>query len=210
MVILQILYFSNAVDLLASVGLRDSSSAELTNGPTDEFDAFQLQRQFTTNIAGLELELIGTQISSQFGIYILFNALQYNGSLISITTANRETVLEVTLQESNSSTDLNTLVVSLNGMDFPFDLPIATTESPFQDIGIRLEDSLLVVTLNCTTVDFVVLQSEITPISVTGGTVNILGENAIVRLNLIRIHVCAQLYPPNSFIRKLSQGGVVR
>lgn len=173
--------------MLERVGLRDSnfsqSDAILTDGPTGDLDAFQLQRELSTPIDSMDLELIGALISSQFGLYTVFNTLQYTGSVISITSDDDSTpLLDIALQTSDSSPDLNSLRISLRGLDSVFDLPAATLDSPFQDLGIRLQDSLLVVSLNCTIVDFAILQNESDDgaMSLMGGRVSVFGPDAIV------------------------------
>ena len=189
-----LLYSPLAVDLLAAMGLRDqnlpSSVAVVIEGPTDELDAFHLQMPLSASIDSKELELIGSLVSSQFGLYAVFNTVQYTGSIISITNgadsitngADSTSLLDVSLEVSDAAPGVNTLTVSLQGKDYNFDLPVATSDSPFQAIGIKLMDSVLVVTLNCTILDFVILQSTSPPVTLANGTVSIFEEDAIVSL----------------------------
>lgn len=170
-----------AVDLLERVGLKDAdfpkSDAILTDG------AFQLQRELSIPIDTTDLRLIGAHLSSQFGLYTVFNTVQYTGSVIFITSDDDSTPLfTIMLQASDTSPNFNSLRISLRGLESTFELPAATTDSPFQDIGIKLQDSLLVISLNCTVIDFAILKNESvrSAMSLTGGRVRIFGPNAIV------------------------------
>lgn len=177
------------------MGLRDSnlpsSNGVIIEGPTDELDAFHLQRTLFASMNSKELELIGSLVSSQFGLYAVFNTIQYSGPIISITNdADSISLLDVSLEVSdtvpsvNAVSDIvpgtNTLRVSLQGTEFSFELPAAPSDSPFQAIGIKLMDSVLIVTLNCTIIDFVILRNTFPPVALANGTVSIFGEDAIV------------------------------
>lgn len=179
--------FFPTVDLLATVGLRDSnlpsSDAIEVNGPNDKLDAFRLQRQLVASIESKELELIAALLPSQFGLYTVFNTLEYTGSIISITNGDDSTpLLDITLEVSDTVPDTNSLKISLRGLDFTFDLPTASQNSPFQNIGIKLMDSVLVLTLNCTIVDFVILRNRSDAVALTDARVSIFGEDAVVSL----------------------------
>lgn len=192
-----VLFFLPAVDLLATMGLRDSdlpsSDAMVTAGPSDELDAFQLRRQLSASTESRELELIAALVPSQFGLYMVFNTFQYIGSVISITNGDDATpLLDITLQLSDTIPDTNSLKISLRGLDFAFDLPAPTLNSPFQDIGIKLKDSVLVITLNCTIVDFVILQNKSNAVALTSGRVSIFGEDAVVSL-IVHVFVSVRM-----------------
>jgi hypothetical protein len=174
--------FPPAVDLFETVGIRDSdlssSDATVIDSSNDEPDTLQLHRPLSASIMDKELELIGTLLSSQFGLYTVFNTFEYTGSILAITNGNdNTTLLDVSLE---ASLNTNILRISLRGLDFAFNLPTASLVSPFQAIGLKLRESVLIVTLNCTIVDFDILRNKSDPITLSNGRVRIFGEDAIV------------------------------
>lgn len=183
--------FDPAVDVLRSVGLRSSSlspdDAEIVSGPTGEPDAFLLQRRLSALTSGIEWELIGAGLPSQFGLYTVFDTVQYSGSILSITSeTNSRLLLDVMLLPSTTSQDRNTLTFIFPGLSpISIDIPaVAPGESPFQDIGVRLKDSLLVVTVNCSIVDFAPLPNAPDSLSLDDARVSIFGNQATVRTTI--------------------------
>ena len=180
------LIFSTAVDLLRSVGLRNNnlltSDAVPTVGPTNALDALILQTDFSAPIGGADWNLIGANLPSEFGIFTIFNSLRYRGLIFSINTSNSTfTPLRISLENSTTSPELNSLVISLPGLTpLSIDVPTATPDSPFQRIGIRLKNSLLVVSLNCTVVGFITLTQAPDPLQVANATLMVFESQAIV------------------------------
>ena len=171
------------VDLLESVGLRGSvlspSDAAVVSGPTGTLDAFRLERQLSTPTSSKEWELIAAQLPQQFGVHASFNALMFDGSLLSlIDTTDDSILLDIAY---NSATDPNILSITLPGNNpFTFQVPAAKSDSPFHNIGIRLDASTLIVTLNCSLLDFATLANSVAPINLTNGVVNVYESQAIV------------------------------
>ena len=176
-----------AVDVLRTVGLRDndlsSDDAVITDGPTGKQDAFILQRKLSASVSDKKWDLIGSDLPSQFGVYTAFNSLNYHGSIFALHIGT-DAVLEVSLGESVTSSEHNSLFILLPGITpVVFDVPFAPSDAPFQDIGIRLQHSQLVVVVNCTLVDFVTLDRDPDPFLVMNETVvEIFGNGAIVSL----------------------------
>ena len=173
------------VDLLRSIGLRDAvispSDAVVTDGPGNQQDAFRLQRQLSAPTNSREWDLIAAQFPMQFGIYASFNALQYDGSIISLVDAIDDTVLLDVRYSSSGSMGSDSLVITLPGNSpVSIQVPTATANSPFHNIGIQLDNSELIVILNCSLLDFVSLESAVDPISLEDGMVNVYESQAVV------------------------------
>lgn len=171
------------------MGLRNSnfpdSDAITINSSNNEDDAFFLRRELSGLTVGREWELIGTEFVSEFGLYIVFNSIEYDDSrILSITDEDSvDSSLNVALLKSSDSSNPDNLVITLPGLDpIVIDIPSATEDSPFQRIGIRMKEGVLVVSLNCTLVDFVILPGGAAPnpLPVANGTVVIFGAEAIV------------------------------
>ncbi len=184
------------MDVLTAVGLRNSDvstrDAVLTEGPTGEIDAVVLQRRFTSPTNRMEWNLIGAEIPFEFGIYTVFNSYEYRGTILSVTNQNAALpVMDVTIAESNNSSDMKSLIISLPGLDpVILDIPSASEESPFQNIGIRLRNSQLLAVVNCSVADFVSISDVPDQLVTTNATVEIFGESAIVSgpMSIAAIH----------------------
>ncbi len=187
-----------AVDLLRSVGLREDvispSDSVVTDGPNNQ-PAFRLERQLSASTSSKEWELIAAQLPTQFGIYASFNALLFEGSILSIVNTTDNTVLLDVSYTSVDSTDSDSLEITLPGNSpISFKVPTATADAPFHNIGIRLDGSALIVVLNCSLLDFVTLESAVDPFSLTNTIVNVYERQAIV----------SSLYAVQFFVQKHS------
>lgn len=177
---------TRVVDLLRSAGLRNNnlppSDATATNGPSGALDALMLQKELTAATSGVEWELIGAQLPSEFSVYTVFDTVQYTGSILSVTSGNNVMpVLDITLQRPVGLSDFNTLNITLPGLSpITVDVLAASGAASFQYIGISLKGSLLVVLLNCSIVDIVTLQGVPDKLPVADGMVAIFGSQAIV------------------------------
>ena len=148
------------VDVLDAVGLRDGNleedGASLALGPNGLLDAFTLTQELTAPTTGREWELIRADFDTQFGIYTTFDALDYSGTIISISDG---VLSEFVLSLNSSAEELNntqTLIVTLPNFSFDFDVEIPSQgDSGFQSIGIALEDERLLIIVNCTVIDII-------------------------------------------------------
>ena len=151
------------------------SDAIAANGPRNQPDAFRLQRQLSAPAGGKQWELIAAQLPKQLGIYASFNALLFEGSIVSlINTVDSSELLSISYTSDS-------LVITLPGNSpVSFQLPATTTDSPFHNIGIKLDGPLLIVILNCSILDFSVLESDIASLSLADVVVNVFESQAIV------------------------------
>lgn len=159
-----------------------SEDASLALGPTGLLDAFSLERQLNTSTFGSEWQIIGADFPSQFGLFTVFNASQYEGSIISVSD-DSEFIFDVSLRRSENSSD-DSLLVTLPGLDT---LTVIIPESAnlrdpfsFQSLGIRLSRYQLLVLVNCDVVNFVDLSDSPLPLPVSDGEVRIFDDEAIV------------------------------
>ena len=188
-----------AVDLLRSVGLRenDLSEADVTvvNGPTNELDAFMLERSLTVDTDEIELDLIGVDLLLNSGIFTIFNSYLYRGLIFSIGNGTSlEPLLEIELLDFGDLTH-NYLLASIPGVGYSLiKIPVATETSQFQNIGIRLKDSKLVVVVNCSIVEVLTLDDMAELVLTEDGVITIFGSEAIVSLHVLCIlkdsHMC--------------------
>lgn len=189
------IFFLYLVDLLDSVGLRNvvvsPSDAVSVNGPSSKPDAFQLQRQLSAPTSGKQWELIAAQLPTQFGFYASFNALMFEGSIVSLVNTVDNSELLVISYSSQDSVGTDTLVITIPGNNpVSFEVPSATTDLPFHDIGIELDGSFLIVTLNCVILNFTSLEEDPLPLSLSDDVVvNVFENQAIVR-HLFQAIVC--------------------
>lgn len=168
------------------IGLRSdnfpSEDASLTVGPTGMLDAFMLERQLNTSTAGLEWQLIGADFPDQFGLYTVFNASGYEGSIISVRNGSGFEFDVSLRRDTNSSGDV--LLVTLPGLST---LSVGIPESAqlrnnqlFQSLGVRLIHYQLLVLVNCAIVNFVDLPEASLPLPVLDGEVKVFDDEAVV------------------------------
>ena len=191
----------SAVDVLSSVGLRSdnfsSSDAVVANGPKDEPDAFMLLRQLSTStsVNDIEWNLIGTSLPSEFGLYTIFNTEQYTGSILSIVNdISQMQLLDIALQRSSlNSPDQNSLIFTLPGLSpITIDIPAASS-SPFQNIGVRLKNSILTVIVDCSVIHFESIMDAPEPLRVQDSSIRIFGSQATV--SSLLCDMCKDFYP---------------
>ncbi len=176
------------VDILDFVGLKDSNTSSqdalLTVGPSGMLDAFSLERELNTSTVGPEWEQISQDFPTQFGLHTVFNASEYEGSIISISNKSG-LIFDVSLSRTENSTG-DTLTVTLPGLSsFHIRIPEGANlrDGSFQSLGIRLVHYQLVVVVDCVVVNFVDLVDPILPLPVTGGEVRVFGDQAIVSVD---------------------------
>ena len=167
-------------------GDLSSHDASVTTGPTGILDAFSLERELNMSTFGLEWELIGAEFTSQFGLYTVFNASEYEGSIISISSESGF-MFDVSLRRSKNSTQ-DYLSVTLPRLKtlriyIPESVNLRSSSS-FQSIGLRLKHYHLLVIVNCTVVNFIDLPQPSQPLPVADGVVQVFGDEAIVSNSL--------------------------
>ena len=133
---------------------------------------------------GLEWRFIGAEFPSQFGIYIVLNTSQFEGSLLSISSESGF-IFDVSLRRSENSTR-DFLSISLPGLNtleinLPDDVDIQDSSS-FQRLGIRLRHYQLLVIVNCRVVSFVDLPQTSLPLPVSNGTLRVFENDVIVSI----------------------------
>ena len=172
--------------MLDFVGLRNlnlsSDVASLTTGPSDMLDAYQLERQLNASITGPEWQIIANDFPDQFGLYTVFNASDFEGSIISIRNESGIEFDISLLRDMNSSDDA--LFVTLPGLStfivtIPTSVGLRDREN-FQSLGVRLSHYQLVVLVDCELVDFVNLPEPPLPLPVMGAEVTVFDDQAIV------------------------------
>lgn len=177
------------MDILDLVGLRSGSVpdnlASLVSGPTGRLDAFSLQEELNSTTDSLEWELIGQDFPSQFGLYTVFNASDYEGSIFSINDRT-DVIFDVSvLRVENSSSDV--LFITLPGLSvLAVDIPESANfrdTSSFQRLGIRLVHYQLLVIIDCTVVNFVNLERPPLPLSVENSRVEVFSGGATVSVS---------------------------
>lgn len=145
-------------------------------------DAFALERELNTSTLGPEWQQIAENFSTQFGLYVVFNASDYEGSIITISDGSGF-AFDVSLQRSENSTG-DVLSVTLPGLStLRINIPASTNlrdSSSFQSLGVRLSHYQLLVIVDCDVVNFVNLEDPSLPLPVTDGEVRVFGGEAIV------------------------------
>lgn len=176
----------NAVDILDLIGLRSGnlpdSVASLVTGPSGQLDAFQFQEELNTSTDRLEWELIGQDFPSQFGLYTVFNASEYEGSIFSVSVGT-EVIFDVSLWKlENSSSDA--LFIILPGLSaLTVEIPESVNfrdASSFRRLAIRLAHYQLLVIIDCSVVNFVSLEQPPLPLQVENSRVDAFSGGAIV------------------------------
>ena len=179
------------VDILELVGLnRDSEgglsplsdSASLVPGPTGRLDAFRLRDELNSSTTNLEWQLIGQDFPARFGLYAVFNASDYQGSIFSISDKSG-VLFDVSLWRSSNDT-YSFLSVTLPGLgplviDIPDSANLADPSS-FRSLGVRLFHYQLLVIVDCAVVNFVDLERPPSPLPVGDTTVEVFEEGAVV------------------------------
>ena len=179
-----------AVDVLDFVGLRggdlSSLDASVATGPDGLPDAFFLERELNTSTFGPEWQQIADNFSTQFGFHVVFNASDYEGSIITITDGSG-LVFDVSLRMLENSTD-DVLSVTLPGLStLSLIIPASANlrdPSTFQSLGVRLNHYQLLVIVDCDVVNFVNLEDPSLPLPVADGDVRVFGGEAIVSVAL--------------------------
>lgn len=176
----------HSVDVLDYIGLRSgnfsSEDASLTTGPTGMLDAFMLERQLNESTTGLEWQVIGEDFPDQFGLYTIFNASDYEGSIISVRNGSAF-AFDISLRRDvNSSDDI--LFVTLPGLEtlritIPASAGLRGSQS-FSSLGVRLTCCQLLVLVNCVVVNFVDLPEPYLPLPVFEGEVSVFDDEAVV------------------------------
>lgn len=180
----------SAVDVLEFVGLRSgdlsSLDAMVATGPDGLLDAFFLERELNTSTFGPEWEQIADNFSTQFGFHVVFNASDYEGSIITITDGSG-LIFDVSLGMSENSTD-DVLAVTLPGLStLSITIPASANlrdPSSFQSLGVRLNHYQLLVIVDCDVVNFVNLEDPSLPLPVADGDVRVFGGETIVSVRI--------------------------
>ena len=168
------------------MGLRSGSVpanlASLVTGPSGQLDAFRFQDELNTSTGTLEWELIGQDFPSQFGLYTVFNASEYEGSIFSVSFGF-EVIFDVSLSKLENSS-IDALFITLPGLSM---LTIKIPESAdfrdsssFRTLGIRLAHYQLLVIIDCMVVSFVRLEQPPLPLLVENSRVEAFSGGAIV------------------------------
>ena len=161
----------------------DENDATVAMGPSGDADAFQLHRPLSAAVESEELAIVASQVSREFGFYAVFHS-QYTGPLITLTPENNSaalSLLEVTLEPLTANS--RNLTILLQDQIFSLEVPIAAVDNPFQSLGIRLKSSLLVISLDCVTLDFFAVPvSMMDPTVVKDGRLTIFEDGAIVSI----------------------------
>lgn len=172
----------HAVDVLTAVGLRDGNTEEdgasLVLGPSGLLNAFALTQELSAAMEGREWELIGMDFDTQFGVYVSLDALDYTGTIISISNG---VLAEFVLTLNSSTEDSRTLSITLPNFSFDFDVEIPPQgDDMFQGIGIALEEERLIITVNCTVVDIIPVEFTVGNLPSEGAAVSIFSEPTTV------------------------------
>ena len=186
------------VDILSSAGLSldvagsdfqlETDLADIVKGPTGKLDSFELKDDLNTTTSDLEWQLIMQNFPSQFGLYIIFDPSNYEGSIFTIhngsdvffdvslfTSVNGSRVVSVTLPGLGTSfLEIPENVNFLNG-------------SSYRRLGIRLFKYQLLAIVDCEIVSFVNLEQLPDPLPVGTTTVEALEEGAKVSCHAIRV-----------------------
>lgn len=172
------------MDILELVGLDEAAedAASLVPGPTGRLDAFRLQHELNSSTSDLEWRLIGQDFPSQFGLYAVFNASDYEGSIFSIRDQSG-LIFDVSLLRS-ANNSYNFLSVILPGLGpFVIDIPSSANladRSSFRRLGLRLFRDQLLLIIDCQVVNFVDLDRPPVPLPVGDTTVEVFEEGAVV------------------------------
>ena len=127
---------------------------------------------------GREWELIGLDFDTQFGVYTTFDTLNYTGSIISISNG---VLSEFILSLNNSGDLLQTLSIRLPNFSFDFEVEIPLQgDDAFQSFGVALEEGRLIITVNCTVIDIISVESTVGNLPSEGATVTIFSEPTTV------------------------------
>lgn len=152
-------------------------------GPTGLPDAFDLTQELSAPINGRIWELVGMDFDTRFGVYTTFDALNYDGTIISI----RNGVLSefsLSLNSSGDSADeaeTQTLIITLPNFSFDFEVEIPSQDSnAFQSIGVALEEGRLIATVNCTVIDIIPVQFDVGELPMNESTVTIFSDPTTV------------------------------
>lgn len=178
------------VDILEFVGLRSGTTLpgdddiSLAVGPTGELDAYRLERELNASTSdSSEWDMLGVDFPNQFGLYIIFNVSDYEGSIVSVSN-DSGLVFDVSLRSSENLTN-DVLEVTLPGLDtLEFNLPDGLDlrgSNSFQSVGIRLHHYQLLVIVNCTVVSFLDLPESSQPLPVSEGVVRVFSDETVVR-----------------------------
>lgn len=145
-------------------------------------DAFALERELNTSTLGPEWQQIADNFSTQFGLHVVFNASDYEGSIITVRDGSGF-AFDVSLRMSENSTG-DVLSVTLPGLStLRVDIPASANlrdSSSFQNLGVRLNHYQLLVIVDCIVVNFVNLEDPSLPLPVTDGEVRVFGGETIV------------------------------
>ena len=120
---------------------------------------------------------------TQFGVYTTFDALNYEGTIISIQNGVLSK-FSLTMNSSRGSADegqTQTLIVTLPNVSFDFEVEIPSQDrSAFQSIGVALEEGRLIATVNCTVIDIIPIVFDVGELPMNGSTVTIFSNPTTV------------------------------
>ena len=175
------------MDILDLVGLRSGdipdSLVSIVPGPSGLLDAFSFQEELNTTTDDQEWELIGQDFPSQFGLYTVFNASEYEGSIFSVISKTNDVIFDVSLWRSEYKNG-DDLVIMLPGLsEFTVEIPASVNfrdQSSFQTLGIRLFHYQLLVIIDCIVVNFVNLEEPPLPLPVEDNRVEVFSGGATV------------------------------
>ena len=175
------------MDLLRAAGLRENDLTDVdamrVAGPTGMLDAFQLATELEVNTSDVTFNLIGADIPSSFAVFTVLNLYRYTGPILSVTEGLDPTSLLSVSVDRFSNAMYKVLNISLPGLEtVRVAIPSTTADDPFQNIGIRLKDTQLVVTINCSVFSVVNLDNPADMLILDDGVITILGSEATVSI----------------------------
>ena len=139
------LFMYSTVDILETVGLRDSTTS-------DNVVHF-LTRPLSSPTNGSEWEGLDSNMTTDYSFFAAFNATAYTGTVIAINM-DTQNEFSVRLNSSLASSEmLRVLTIKLPGLT-PLLIAIPTHEdsAEFLQLGVSLEGKMLSVVQNCAVV----------------------------------------------------------
>jgi len=123
---------------------------------------------------------------SQFGLYVVFDPSNYEGSILTVRN-NSDVFFEISLFASNDTRSV--LLVTLPGLgtnlvEIPEDVDLQNASS-YRSLGVRLFNYQLLVIVDCEVVNFLNLERSPDPLPVGTSSVEFLEEGARVSAGIL-------------------------
>lgn len=166
------------VDVLESVDIRQSlEGVTLAIGPDGTTSAYSLSRSFSGATSGRNWELIGLDFRTQFSIYAVFQAPFYNGSILAVNN-DSQTLFDISLHHFEDL-DAQLRIVLPGVPSVAIDVP-NSPDNMYTFLGIKLENSRLVVIINCSVEAIIHLENTPEQLQTSLSTVTIFEQPAMV------------------------------